>query len=120
MTNLEGYVEKWLHDHEWLNDETPAHESALLKSTVYALASGAHGLGETVGSSQGAFEQFKQGFMSQARVEQPQVGFTTDDGTGLMNGLIEGIVDVFPYESNPQRCRSNFTEGYSAFDRMFL
>lgn len=45
-------------------------------------------------------------------------GFTAV--TDFTNGFFEGIVDVFPYESNPQRCRNNFTVSYDAFNRMFL
>ena len=40
--------------------------------------------------------------------------------TDYINGFFEGLVDVFPYDSNPQRCRNNFTVSYDALDRLFL
>jgi len=41
-------------------------------------------------------------------------------GGELINGIFTGIVEVFPYESNQVRCKSNFTQGYDAFRRMFI
>ena len=50
----------------------------------------------------------------------PIVMGTFDDAVAVTNGFFEGVVDVFPFESNPNRCRTNFTVGYDAFSRLFL
>lgn len=55
--------------------------------------------------------------------EEPKVGAAPTGFqavTDYINGFFEGLVDVFPYDSNPQRCRNNFTVSYDAFDRLFL
>lgn len=55
--------------------------------------------------------------------EEPVVGAAPtgfNAATDFMNGFFEGLVDVFPFESNPQRCRNNFTVSYDAIDRMFV
>lgn len=50
----------------------------------------------------------------------PKVGVTTTEVGQLANGFFIGMVDVFPYESNPKRCQTNATQGYNAFDHLFL
>lgn len=39
---------------------------------------------------------------------------TNSDLSNLAYGLGNGIIDVFPYESNPNRCRNNITQTYGA------
>ena len=51
---------------------------------------------------------------------EASVPTTYEKVVDVTNGFFEGIVDVFPYESNPSRCRSNFTVSYDAFSRLFL
>ena len=54
-------------------------------------------------------------------VETPVVKATSAaDGGDFINGVFTGIVEVFPYESNQVRCKSNFTQGYDAGSRMFF
>lgn len=56
-----------------------------------------------------------------AKKVMPKVGATTGtDVANAANGFFIGMVDVFPYESNPKRCQTNSTQGYTAFDHLFL
>lgn len=56
----------------------------------------------------------------------PQVGlpFAEFDGwtssQRMIYGFANGIVDVFPYESLPSRCRGNVTQIYQAVNNLFL
>ena len=67
---------------------------------------------------------FAEGFLQ--TIDHPMVGQIKDNPDSLENyaalgnGVAEGIVDVFPYESNPRRCQTNFTTGYTAFNRLFI
>ena len=51
-----------------------------------------------------------------AKVRQSTIAESV--GGELVNGVFTGIVEVFPYDSNPARCKSNFTQGYDAAIRM--
>lgn len=43
------------------------------------------------------------------------VGTITDsDIIDLLYGMVNGAIDVFPYSSNPNRCRNNITQTYTA------
>ena len=37
-----------------------------------------------------------------------------DDTIDLLYGIVNGAIDVFPYSSNPNRCRNNITQAWSA------
>lgn len=56
----------------------------------------------------------------------PKVGvtFPTYDGwestQDVIYGFSNGVVDVFPYESLPSRCRGNITQIYQAMDNLFF
>ena len=39
--------------------------------------------------------------------------------TEVTNGVFEGLTDVFGYDSLQVRCRTNFTVGYDAGNRMY-
>lgn len=42
------------------------------------------------------------------------------DTQNLIYGFANGIVDVFPYESLPSRCRGNITQIYQAINNLFF
>ena len=42
------------------------------------------------------------------------------DTQNLIYGFANGVVDVFPYESLPSRCRGNITQIYQAINNLFF
>ena len=42
------------------------------------------------------------------------------DTQNLFYGFVNGIIDVFPYESLPSRCRGNITQIYNAIFNLFF
>ena len=42
------------------------------------------------------------------------------DTQKLIYGFANGVVDVFPYESLPSRCRGNITQIYQAINNLFF
>jgi len=51
LENLESFVQKWMHDHEWLDDETPEIKKKALQVGVSTLSRFVHSAGETFGAS---------------------------------------------------------------------
>lgn len=132
MSDVRSYVDRWFEDHKWLDDETPEEYKNLAKAIVTTAARLTHSWGQSFGQK---FEEKKALFANSVRgykdyaqtlipkKEEPQVGAKPTGfpaATDFMNGFFEGLVDVFPYDSNPQRCRTNFTVSYDAFERLFL
>jgi len=118
-------------DHQWLSDETPEAEQQLIKAGVTTVARLVQSAGEVLGLSAMAARNViadtivtRQQNLAATRIPiveaSPVVEATYDEVVEVTNGFFEGIVDVFPYESNPNRCRTNFTVGYDAFSRLFL
>jgi hypothetical protein len=46
---MESFVEKWLHDHEWLDNEMEDHKKTAVKVGVSTLGRLAHSAGESFG-----------------------------------------------------------------------
>lgn len=133
--SFESSVEHWMEDHAWMDEDTPEPTRKLMASTV---ATATETVAETAGSAfamtlaatgnvlkntaQVARQGIKTGVKAAGRQKMgPQVGAPTGlDVADAANGFFEGLVDVFPYESNPKRCQTNSTQGYTAFDHLFL
>lgn len=49
LEEMETFVEKWLHDHEWLNEDTEEHKKTAIKVGVSTLGRVAHSAGEAFG-----------------------------------------------------------------------
>lgn len=45
--------------------------------------------------------------------------FSASEAGKLLNGVATGIIDVFPYDSNPQRCLGNSTQAYNAVNNLY-
>ena len=56
----------------------------------------------------------------------PQVGLPFpdfngwDDTQNLFYGFANGVIDVFPYDSLPSRCRGNITQIFQAINNLFF
>mmetsp|Transcript_18935 Transcript_18935/g.23473 ORF Transcript_18935/g.23473 Transcript_18935/m.23473 type:complete len:134 (+) Transcript_18935:659-1060(+) len=50
LERMESFVERWLQDHEWLDDEMPEHKKTALKVGVSTMGRFAHSAGETFGA----------------------------------------------------------------------
>lgn len=146
IQEIETFAAKWLHDHEWINEDTqPAHK-AIVQQGVTTFSRFAHSFGEefglhleaaknVLGATLTAYhasmtktmrEDIAPGFYQAMMKATPMVGQIKDNPdafenySSLGNGVAEGIVDVFPFESNPRRCQTNFTTGYTAVNRLFF
>jgi len=61
--------------------------------------------------------------MSEEEFEASRPKVQQDESTQVsagkfINGVFTGIVEVFPYDSNQVRCKSNFTAGYTAVNNL--
>lgn len=134
LNSFETYVERWMADHEWLNDDTPQVQRKLMASSV---ATASQTASQSAGSAFAVGLAATQNVLStSAKVAHrnlvssvnavkkertiPKVGVTTAEVGEAANGFFIGMVDVFPYESNPKKCQTNATQGYTAFDHLFL
>ena len=50
LEQMEGFVEKWLQDHEWLNDEMSDTKKTAIKVGVSTAGRVAHSAGESFGT----------------------------------------------------------------------
>ena len=55
LEQMESFVEKWLHEHEWLNDEMPEHKKTAVKVGVSTVSRFVHSAGESFGAAATAF-----------------------------------------------------------------
>ena len=143
LEGVESLVLKWMSDHEWLGDEdndyqiTDTHRT-VVKTGVSTFANFVYSAGEafgaTVAALKGAFEAKMAAKKQKYEFEQQQEQslMMVEEGHGatvkqtvaesdygqFLNGVFTGIVEVFPYESNQVRCKTNFTQGYDAGVRM--
>lgn len=49
LESVESYAEKWMEDHEWLDEETPELKRTMLKQGVSAIAQATHAAGLSFG-----------------------------------------------------------------------
>lgn len=134
-----AFVAKWLEENEWAQNQVHEAHKPMLQAAATAGARYVHSAGEAFGMSLAAakmvvgntfkakvdnFNQKKDEILL-AEYELPFVGpvvgqtITQKVAQGA-NGVFTGIVDVFPYDSNPTRCQGNFTNGYNAGERFYM
>lgn len=139
--NVESMVMQWMQAHEWMDeDEVTDTHRAVVKTGVSTLGRFVHSVGETFGAgvalAKGAFEakiaakrqrneeelrareQMESLMMVDGETPVVKQTVSNDQYGQFINGVFTGIVEVFPYESNQVRCKSNFTQGYDAGVRL--
>lgn len=136
IDDMRTFVERWFAEHDWLADDMPAEYKEFATAATVTAGRLMHSWGTTFGEK---VEERKVKFHEKRLLfaekidnfrdkvaeirKEPEVGAAPtgfNAATDWMNGYFEGLVDVFPYESNPQRCRNNFTVSYDAVDRLFV
>ena len=122
---VDSKVEQWFLDHEWMADsESDKIKKDVLKAGVSAFTRGIKDFGdylqnqayEFVARRKAAREAAEEAYRNREPVVQEAT--TQEKVTDVTNGVFEGVTDVFGYDSNQVRCRTNFTVGYDAGNRM--
>lgn len=138
---MEGWLEQWLHDHEYLNDEMSDTKKTAIKVGVSTLGRFAHSAGETFGTVLAAASATAATMMPKPKeepfkfvdlepenlmTEGPQVESTataqawdTNNIIKATNGFFTGMVETQPFDSNSYRCKGNFTSGYDSGNRLY-
>lgn len=73
---MENFVQRWLHDHEWLDEDTSETKKTAIRVGVSTLGRFAHSAGETFGAGLAAASVAMNGAMQERfTLEQEPVNF---------------------------------------------
>ncbi len=90
LEQMETFVEKWLHEHEWLDEDTEEHKKTAIKVGVSTMGRLAHSAGESFGLAMTALgatvgSTFKTIESMAPKFEQPKIEQSHDLLLGSTN-----------------------------------